>query len=74
MKVGDLVRRNTGHNRVINEEYPGGPRVWKTYTLPKEEQRVGVVVRLGVRVKQMTVLTESGRVKFWFNNTCEVIK
>jgi len=41
--------------------------------IPKEKQRVGTVIELGESVKQMTILTQNGRVKFWFNNQCEII-
>ena len=45
----------------------------ETYRLPEEEQRIGTVIKLGGHIKQMTVLTQNGKVKFWFNHQCEVV-
>ena len=71
MKVGDLVR-------IISSKRctPGsGPssKVWERYRLLKKDQRIGIVVRMGTSVKQMTVLTQDGHVRFWFNKSCEVV-
>lgn len=75
MNVGDQVRIVTRRRLVRCEENLGSPqeRVWETYRLPEEEQRIGTVIKMGVRVKQMTVLTQEGKVKFWFNHQCEVV-
>jgi len=75
MKVGDQVRIVTRRRLVRREENLAGPqeRVWETYRLPEEEQRIGTVIKVGKRVKQMTVLTQEGKVKFWFNHQCEVV-
>jgi hypothetical protein len=45
----------------------------ETYRFPEEEQRIGTVIKMGKSVKQMTVLTQEGKVKFWFNHQCEVV-
>jgi hypothetical protein len=45
----------------------------EAYRLPEEKQRIGTVIKMGKSVKQMTVLTQEGKVKFWFNHQCEVI-
>ena len=71
MNVGDQVRIVTRRRMV-----PAKGRIskkWETYRLPEEEQRIGTVIKMGVRVKQMTVLTQEGKVKFWFNHQCEVV-
>ena len=70
MKVGDQVRI------VLKKRRERGKlaRKWETYRLPKEEQRVGTVIKVGKTVKQMTVLTQEGKVKFWFNHQCEVVR
>ena len=75
MKVGDQVRIVTRRRLVRREENLAGPqeRVWETYRLPEEEQRIGTVVKVGKKVKQMTVLTQEGKVKFWFNHQCELV-
>ena len=75
MNVGDQVRIVTRRRLVRCEENLAGPqeRVWETYRLPEEEQRIGTVIKTGVTVKQMTVLTQEGKVKFWFNHQCEVV-
>ena len=70
MKVGDQVRIVTRKRRV------GATRrgmVWEEYRIPEEEQRIGTVIKMGGHVKQMTILTQSGKVKFWFNRQCEVV-
>ena len=75
MKVGDQVRIVKRRRLVRREENLAGPqeRVWETYRLPEEEQRIGTVVKVGKKVKQMTVLTQEGKVKFWFNHQCELV-
>jgi len=45
----------------------------ETYRLSEEKQRVGTVIKMGTIVNQMTVLTQNGKVKFWFNHQCEVV-
>jgi hypothetical protein len=71
MKVGDLVRTVTAKRSVTHEN--GFGRTMETYRLPEEEQRIGTVVKMGKNIKQMTVLTQEGKVKFWFNHQCEVV-
>ena len=75
MKVGDQVRIVTRRRLVRREENLAGPqeRVWETYRLPEVEPRIGTVVKVGKKVKQMTVLTQEGKVKFWFNHQCELV-
>jgi hypothetical protein len=71
MNVGDQVRIVTGRRMA---RVPGRiTKKMETYRLPEEEQRIGTVVKTGKSVKQMTVLTQEGRVKFWFNHQCEVV-
>jgi len=73
MKVGDQVRIVTAKRRAENyEQKPPGRRM-ETYRLPEEEQRIGTVIKMGKSVNQMTILTQEGRVKFWFNHQCEVV-
>jgi hypothetical protein len=69
VKVGDQVRIVTRKRRTIGKS--GGSM--ETYRLPEEEQRIGTVIKLGNHVKQMTLLTQEGRVVFWFNHQCEVV-
>ena len=69
MKVGDQVRIVTAKRSVRR----GPARTMETYRLPEEEQRVGTVIKMGKSVKQMTVLTQEGKVKFWFNHQCEAV-
>ena len=71
MKVGDQVRIVTRRRMVPAEGQIS--KKWETYRLPEEEQRVGTVIKTGKNVKQMTVLTQEGKVKFWFNLQCEVV-
>jgi hypothetical protein len=70
MKVGDLVRIVT-RRRMVSAEGRISKK-WETYRLPKEEQRIGTVIKTGINVKQMTILTQEGKVRFWFNHQCEV--
>ena len=69
MKVGDQVRIVTAKRSVRRDSV----RTMETYRLPEEEQRIGTVIKMGVTVNQMTILTQEGKVKFWFNHQCEVI-
>lgn len=69
MKVGDLVRIVTAKRSVRC----GAVRTMETYRLPEEKQRVGTVIEVGRTVPQMTILTQEGKVKFWFNHQCEVV-
>ena len=76
MRVGDQVRIVTRRRRLHPGEdaiVPPQEQVWETYRLPKEEQRIGTVIKVGKNVKQMTVLTQEGKLKFWFNHQCEVV-
>ncbi len=66
MKVGDLVRIVT-RKRYVRRG------TMETYRLPEEEQRIGTVIKMGMSVNQMTILTQNGKVKFWFNHQCEVV-
>ncbi len=72
MKVGDQVRIVTGRRMVRVQGRI--TRKMETYRFPEEEQRIGTVIKLGKNIKQMTVLTQEGKVKFWFNHQCEVVK
>ena len=69
MKVGDQVRIVTAKRSVRRDSV----RKMETYRLPEEEQRIGTVIKMGVSVNQMTILTQEGKVKFWFNHQCEVV-
>jgi hypothetical protein len=69
MKIGDQVRIVTGKRSIRRDSV----RTMEAYRLPEEKQRIGTVIKMGKSVKQMTVLTQEGKVKFWFNHQCEVI-
>ena len=69
MKVGDQVRIVTAKRSVRRDSV----RKMETYRLPEEEQRIGTVIKMGKSVNQMTILTQEGKVKFWFNHQCEVV-
>ena len=69
MNIGDQVRIVTAKRSVRR----GSARTMEMYRLPEEEQRIGTVIKLGKNIKQMTVLTQEGKVKFWFNHQCEVV-
>ena len=69
MKVGDQVRIVTGKRSVRRDSV----RTMETYRFPEEEQRIGTVIKMGKSVNQMTILTQEGKVKFWFNHQCEVV-
>jgi|ETNvirenome_6_85_1030632.scaffolds.fasta_scaffold321013_2 hypothetical protein len=71
MKVGDQVRIVTGRRMVRAQGRIS--RKMETYRLSEEEQRVGTVIKMGKSVNQMTILTQEGKVKFWFNHQCEVV-
>ena len=70
-QVGDQVRIITSRRRIGDSPRCGA--MYEVEGIPKEKQRVGTVIELGESVKQMTILTQNGRVKFWFNNQCEII-
>jgi hypothetical protein len=72
MNIGDQVRIVTGRRMVRVQGRI--TRKMETYRFPEEEQRIGTVIKLGKNIKQMTVLTQEGKVKFWFNHQCEVVK
>jgi hypothetical protein len=72
MKVGDQVRIVTRKRRAKLGN-PNFTRKMETYRLPEEEQRIGTVIKMGAHVNQMTILTQDGKVKFWFNHQCEVV-
>lgn len=57
MKVGDLVKIVK-----VNK-----------HRLSEEKQHIGTVIKMGTTVNQMTVLTQFGKIKFWFNHQCEVV-
>ena len=69
MKVGDLVRIVTGKRSIRRDSV----RTMETYRLSEEKQRIGTVIKMGTTVNQMTVLTQEGKVKFWFNHQCELV-
>ena len=69
MNIGDQVRIVTAKRSVRR----GSASTMEMYRLPEEEQRIGTVIKLGKNIKQMTVLTQEGKVKFWFNHQCEVV-
>ncbi len=71
MKVGDQVRIVTGRRMVRVQGRI--TRKMETYRFPEEEQRIGTVIKMGKSVNQMTILTQEGKVKFWFNHQCEVV-
>ncbi|HIE83848.1 MAG TPA: hypothetical protein EYQ00_08400 [Dehalococcoidia bacterium] len=71
MNIGDQVRIVTGRRMVRVQGRI--TRKMETYRLSEEEQRIAIVLKLGASVKQMTVLTQEGKVKFWFNHQCEVV-
>ena len=73
MNVGDTVKIVTA-KRLQHCRVGGKPPVFETYRLSEEDQRLGLVLKLGGHIKQMTVLTQEGKVKFWFNHQCEVVK
>ena len=69
IEVGDTVRlarkrERTGYNR-------RGP--WATVDIPREQQRVGLVIKdANNGACQMTVLV-NGKVKFWFRKNVEKV-
>jgi hypothetical protein len=69
MKVGDLVRIVTRKRSVRRDSM----RTMETYRLSEEKQHIGTVIKMGTTVNQMTVLTQEGKVKFWFNHQCELV-
>jgi hypothetical protein len=69
MKVGDLVRIVTRKRSVRRDSV----RTIETYRLSEEKQCIGTVIKMGTTINQMTVLTQEGKVKFWFNHQCELM-
>ena len=47
-------------------------RKYKTVEIPKENRRVGHVLKISNRVGQVTVWCEKG-IKYWFMKNCEPI-
>jgi hypothetical protein len=70
-QVGDQVRIITSRRRIGDSHRTGA--IYEVEGIPKEKQRVGTVIKLHSRVKQMTILTQNGKVKFWFHHQCEII-
>ena len=69
IEVGDTVRLARKRERI----YFSRPGPWATVDIPRDQQRVGLVIKdANNGACQMTVLV-NGKVKFWFRKNVEKI-
>ena len=68
MKVGGLVVKVRQKQMVSGSR----PAEFETIEIPKENRRIGHVLKISNRVGQITVWCEKG-IRYWFMKDCEVL-
>ncbi len=72
-KIGDTVRMARKRIRTGGGSKPHECQIWETIEIPRDQQKVGLVIRDdNNRAHQMAVLV-NGKVKFWFRKNVEIV-
>ena len=70
-EAGDTVRMVRKRIRTGGGTKPNECQIWETIEIPRDQQKVGLVIKdANNRACQMTVLVD-GKIKFWFLKNVE---